>query len=107
MAARILLIWPRFTMRGREPVPLGLLKIAGYHRSQGDEVRLVRSVAPLIDERPDRVYVSSLFTYDCGLVIAQVRAVQGAWPDAEVLIGGIWASLMPDRRASVKPKCRR
>lgn len=96
---RVLLIWPVFKTQGKSGAPpLGLLKIAGYHRAQGDDVSLVRSVMPLLarETRPDKVYVSSLFTYDREPVIRQVHACWSAWPGVEVHVGGIWASLMPD-----------
>ncbi len=93
----ILLVWPfQAPRRRRQLVPLGLLKIANYYRKQGDEVRLVRQIHPLIDEPPDQVCIGTLFTYDRDPIIETVLAARGAWPDAEVSIGGIWASLMPD-----------
>ena len=92
----ILLVWPFQAPYGRRQfVPLGLLKIASYYREQGDEVCLTSQIYPLIDKPPDRVCIGTLFTYDRRPVIETVLATRGAWPNAEVSIGGLWASLMP------------
>ena len=95
---RVLLIWPLFESQSRkEGPPLGLLKIGGYHQVRGDDVRLIRKVLPMMaGERPDRVYVSSLCTYDRDPVVRQIHAVWSVWPGMDIRLGGIWASLLPD-----------
>ena len=93
---KVLLVWPRFKSRGRESVPLGLLKLATWYRRQGADVCLKRDIRPLIDERPDLVLVSSLFTWAWHPVVEQMRLVQSAWPEVGVQVGGIYATLMPD-----------
>jgi hypothetical protein len=55
----ILLVEPAYYTRYP---PLGLLKLASYHRLEGDTVELVRGcLTP--SRKPDRVYVTSLFTW--------------------------------------------
>lgn len=74
--------------------PIGLLKIAAYHRLRGDNVRLVRGKKEL-EISPDRIYVTSLFTYAWQPVHDAVKHYKSLYPDAELLLGGIYASLMP------------
>lgn len=74
--------------------PIGLLKIATYHRLKGDNITLVRGEKkPEIS--PDRIYVTSLFTYAWQPVHEAVKHYRLLYPSAEVLLGGIYASLMP------------
>lgn len=75
--------------------PLGLLKLASFHRNKGDSVELVRGlVKPL--ESPERVYVTSLFTYAWKPVHQAVAYYKAKYPQAKVHLGGIYASLLPD-----------
>lgn len=75
--------------------PLGLLKLASYHRLEGDSVELVRG-EKIPTGKPDIVYVTSLFTYAWRPVHAAVRHFKKLFPDVDVLLGGIYASLLPD-----------
>jgi len=79
--------------------PLGLLKLAAFHRYQGDTVELVKGQKrPL--RKPDRVYITSLFTYAWKPVHRAVRYYKKLFPDAPVSLGGIYASLLPDHAAT-------
>lgn len=79
--------------------PLGLLKLASYHMSRGDEVRLVRGEKKL-RRTPDRIYVTSLFSYAWRPVHAAVRHYKKLFPKAPVSLGGIYASLLPEHAAT-------
>ena len=75
--------------------PLGLLKLATWHRLKGDTVELVRGcVKP--SRRPGRIYVTSLFTWAWREVWACVRYYKALFPDVELWLGGVYASLMPE-----------
>lgn len=88
----ILLVEPSYYTRYP---PLGLLKLASYHRLKGDTVELVRgSLTP--NRKPDRVYVTSLFTWGWKEVWQAVWFHKNLYPTAEVWLGGIYASLMPE-----------
>lgn len=88
----ILLVEPSYYTRYP---PLGLLKLASYHRLRGDTVELVRgSFTP--DRKPDRIYVTSLFTWGWKEVWQAVWFHKNLYPTAEVRLGGIYASLMPE-----------
>jgi hypothetical protein len=78
--------------------PLGLLKIAALHKYKGDTVELVRGQKhPL--RRPDKVYVTSLFTYAWKPVHRAVRYYKQLFPGVPIWLGGIYASLLPDHAA--------
>jgi hypothetical protein len=88
---RVLLVEPDYYTRYP---PLGLLKLATWHRKHGDEVRLIRGESR--DWTPDRVYVTSLFSYAWRPVHAAVGFYRSTFPEAQVVLGGIYASLLPD-----------
>jgi len=88
----VLLVEPAY--RTRYP-PLGLLKLASYHRSKGDTVELVRGcMRPR--RRPARIYVTSLFTWAWKPVWDAVRYYKNIFPDVDLWLGGIYASLLPE-----------
>lgn len=94
--ASILLVWPDYP----SPLPpLGLLKLAAYHRARGDTVALIRPPRTP-GWVPDVVLVASLFTYAWRAAAEAVRLYRTFFPRAMVVLGGIYASLMPERAAS-------
>jgi len=100
MANKILLVEPDFPTNKKsknhsQSLPIGLLKLASYHRSLGDEVKLVRGCEES-DYEPDKVFVTSLFTYWFEYVWDAVRYYKHRSPGAHVVVGGVYASLMPD-----------
>ena len=88
----ILLIEPSYYTRYP---PLGLLKLASYHRSKGDTVELMRGCS-FSEKTPDKVYVTSLFTWGWKEVWDAVKHYKSLFPNVEVHLGGIYASLMPE-----------
>ncbi len=76
--------------------PLGLLKLAAYHRDIGDNVLPLVKGQKIIKEEPDLIYVTSLFTYSWREVHEAVHFYKDYFPNAEVWLGGIYASIMPD-----------
>ena len=90
----ILLVEPSY--RNKYP-PLGLMKIAAYHRDRGDFVRLVKgNDKSVLLEAWDRVYVTTLFSFEWkNISIAIDFAIHVASNQPErVFVGGIAASLM-------------
>ena len=62
---------------------LALMKLAHWHRAQGDKVHLTRSVSPtMFDELPHVVYGSAIFEFSAN----RVQALLSAYPDA--IVGG-------------------
>jgi len=91
----VLLVEPEYHTRFP---PIGLLKLASYHRLRGDSVELVRGrVSP--KKKPDSIYVTSLYTWAWRPVWQAVRFYKDMFPTAEVWLGGVYASLMPEHAA--------
>ena len=100
MSENILLAEPEFPIADKSRnhshfLPIGLLKIGSYHRRLGDDVYLVRGLKEC-PFTPDRVLVTSLFTYWSRQVHEAIAFYHGLYPSAEIEIGGIYASLMPE-----------
>lgn len=89
---RVLLVEPAY--RTRYP-PLGLLKLAAYHSLRKDTVELVRG-CNRVKQKPDIIYVTSLFTWAWKPVWDAVRYYKSSFPSSELWLGGLYASLMPE-----------
>lgn len=92
----VLLVEPDFYTRYP---PLGLLKLAALHKYKGDTVELIRGEKPFL-RKPDKIYVTSLFTYASKPVHKAVRFYKRLYPNVELWLGGIYASLLPDHAAT-------
>lgn len=88
---KILLVEPDYY--SRYP-PLGLLKLGSYYRTKGHEVKLVRGVISN-SYTPDIINITSLFTYAWKPVHQAIAHYHRLYPDAEIKVGGIYATLMP------------
>jgi len=104
---RYLLVEPDFpTLKNRnhyDYLPIGLLKIASYLREQRNEVKLVygypdnfNDTIRIMKFNPDEVWVTSMFTYWAKYVKETVQYYKSIFSKAKVIVGGIYASLMPD-----------
>jgi len=94
----ILLIEPDFPVAAKSKnhshfLPVGLLKIGTYHKDKGDKVKLVRGLEKC-EFKPDRVLITSLFTYWSKYLHEAAKFYHEAYPKARIEIGGIYASLM-------------
>ena len=94
---RVLLVEPGY--RNKYP-PLGLMKLASYHRDLGHDVRFVKGEQrSVLLEAWDRVYVTTLFSFEwdrtSDAIDFAVRAAAGQ--SERVFVGGIAASLMRDQ----------
>ena len=97
---RVLLVEPHYYTRYP---PLGLMKLASYHRSRANEIKLVRGINEDINFDPDRIEITSLFTYAWKPVHETIEFYYNSFPDAKIRVGGIYASLMPRRIKSFYP----
>lgn len=92
----VLLVEPRKSKKYHTPYPpLGLLKLATYHRQRGDIVRLVNGFSDNSFE-PDLIYITSLFTYAWEPVHEVIRFYSDKYRKVRIVVGGIYASLCPD-----------
>lgn len=92
----ILLVEPNY--KSKYP-PLGLMKIAQYHKQKSDHVEFVKGIS--VEKRDkyewDRVYISSLFTYDWKLTLKAIKYYRFcvAPPISEnLVIGGVLATIL-------------
>lgn len=92
----ILLVEPSYYTRYP---PLGLLKLASYHKLLGDTVELVRG-CQLVNKLPAKIYVTSLFTYSWKPVHEAVAYYKKLFPHTELILGGIYATLMQEHAKS-------
>jgi len=87
--------------------PLGLMKLATFHKRRGDEVRFISGCDKSLFEEPnlfspgilwDRVYISTLFTFEWEKTIETINFYKDAVGGSvrKIFVGGIMASLMPD-----------
>jgi len=102
-AMKVLLVEPAFPVPKKSRnhknfLPIGLLKIYNYQRSIGNRAKLVRGKKSKreIGSRftPERILITSLFTYWSEYVWDTVSHYRQNYPDADIVIGGIYASLM-------------
>ena len=97
---RVLLVEPGYTTLNP---PLGLMRISTWHKKRGDKVDFVKEEAPpdyfgysfpKIKKRYDTIYITSLFTYHYVEVVTCIKKYQQLYPDAEIKVGGVMATLL-------------
>jgi hypothetical protein len=103
MKKKILLVEPGY--KNSYP-PLGLMKISSWHKIRGDTVDFVKDdninqsffgyQPPELKKHYDRIYITSLFTYHADEVIKSIKNYQSKYPGAEIKVGGILATLLPE-----------
>ena len=91
---KILLVEPDY--RSKFP-PLGLMRISSYHKMRGDRVTFVRGKdIKSSNDHWDRVYISSLFTWELPRTLETVKYYTRSVERAKnVYVGGVAASLLP------------
>jgi hypothetical protein len=91
----ILLVEPDY--RSKFP-PLGLLRIASYHKRRGDLVTFTRGRDPKLRAMAwHRVYVASLFTYELPRTVATLKYYRPSVErEDDLIVGGIGATLLPE-----------
>ncbi|MBU1666997.1 radical SAM protein [bacterium] len=112
---KILLVEPEFPYPNKSKhkansvhknfVPIGLLKLGAYYKSKGDKVKLVRgrkSKKELSYYNPDKVIVTSLFTYWSKYVWDSIKYYRELFQKAEIETGGVYVTLHHQTEKFVK-----
>ena len=89
-AKKILLLEPPYP---RKYMPAGLAKLAMYAKAHGKHPTFGRYS---VTTKNDLVLVTSLFTYESAIVTKAIAEARILNPDARIIAGGIYASLMPN-----------
>jgi hypothetical protein len=87
--------------------PLGLMKLARFHKARGDQVvfvsgcdRKVAAPPDLIDQRVqwDRVYITTLFTFHWDKIVETIEFYKDivGGTVSKIFVGGVMASLMAE-----------
>jgi len=92
MSKHIVLVEPNYYTKYP---PIGLLKISTFEKNNGNTTELVRKLS-FPKKRPDKIYVTSLFTWAWQPVWRAVRKHKAWFPEIELWLGGLYASLMPE-----------
>lgn len=95
---KVLLVEPNY--KNKYP-PMGLMKISTYHKQLRDEVRFVKGFSSDVDKEVwDRIYITTLFTFDFDVDVETINHYKLLVNNIDNLyVGGIMASLMPDKIA--------
>ena len=107
--ANILLIEPDY--KCKQP-PLGLMKISFFHKNiMHDYVRFTKGRLPaaLSGTKWDRVYVTSLFTFEWKATIEAIEYAKTLVDSIDqIVVGGIAATMLPDQiyeETGIRPVC--
>jgi len=77
---------------------MGLMKISTYHKRLGDNVYFVKGINQEVPYQHywDRIYVSTLFTYNWTVTVKTIKYYKGIVRDdcSRLFVGGILATLM-------------
>ncbi len=90
---RILLVEPPYY--SKYP-PLGLLKLGKIEERNWNEVKLVRGEQEVTYFQPQKIFITSLFTFAWKPVHEVIEYYHNQFPNAEMIVGGIYATLMPE-----------
>jgi radical SAM superfamily enzyme YgiQ (UPF0313 family) len=92
---RILLIEPEYN--NKYP-PLGLMKIAAYHRIKGDYVTFFKGCSSELQSQAwDRIYIGTLFTFYWNKTIKTIKFYRKAVRcHDQIFVGGIMATLIKE-----------
>jgi len=95
MSQRILLVEPAY--KNKYP-PLGLMKLASFHRNRKDDVYFVKGMdRDVADQTWDRIYVSTLFTFYWNQTIDTIKFYTShSKGNPQVFVGGVMATLMEE-----------
>ena len=90
---------PCKSINHKNNIPIGLLKIGAWYKDKGYQVKLqqLSESEEVLDYDPDEIKITSVFTYWSEYVVEAVEYARENYPTATIEVGGVWASLMPDK----------
>ena len=98
----VLLVYPNFpkaqkSRNHQDFIPIGLLKIASLLRNLNINFQLVYfDDNTVIKNKPDLICITSLYAYYSKYVKEVVDFYHKEYPEAKTMVGGIYASLLPE-----------
>ena len=101
---RILLVEPNY--KNKYP-PIGLMKVSTYFKSKNDFVMFHKGLMPQNEVITfDKVFITTLFTFDFDMCVDTIRYYAAIVGIENVFVGGIAATIMPDRFRDSIPAVR-
>lgn len=86
---------------------IALMKFSTKLKSEGKSVEYFKGKKPrTLDGDYDEIYITTLFTYEAEETIDTINHYRRNFPSADIQVGGIMASLMPEyieRETGIKP----
>jgi len=99
MKQHIVLVEPKYYTKYP---PFGLLKLSSLEKKRGNSTELIRKNR-FPKKKPGKIYVTSLFTWAWQPVWQSIRKFKAWFPDVELTLGGLYASLMPEHAKIAGP----
>ncbi len=90
----VLLVKPSYY--SRYP-PVALMKFSTYFKSKGWKVKYVEGCVRDPGFYPEKIFITSLYTYEWFAVHEACSFYRTKYPLSNVVVGGVYATLMPDR----------
>jgi len=89
----ILLVEPDYILKYHN---LGLLKLATKYKKLRYNVHYVKGIENKLFFKPDTICISTMFTYYSKQTFECIEYYKRNYPEANIIVGGIFASLMPE-----------
>lgn len=87
---------PHKSRNHKEHIPIGLLKISSFLKDKNINTELVYFNKDTEKKVPDIIFITSVFTYWSKDVIDCSLYYKKKYPNVPIIIGGVYASLMPE-----------
>lgn len=92
MSNKILLVEPDY--KNKYP-PIGLMKIATYHKEKGDYVEFIKGKAPYaLISNMDKIYITTLFTFYYDITLDIIKYYLQFKDKKNIYVGGILSTIM-------------
>jgi len=89
----VLLVEPNYPIRYPN---LALMKLSAKYKSLGFTTEYLKGEQYFLNKKPDKIFISTMFTYYAKETIECINFYKLNFPDATIQVGGIFATLMPE-----------